>query len=245
MDLSKQTEHRPWPLPSGPWVMKQSWNRLLFAHWEVAADRLRPLVPPQLELDTYDGKAWVAVVPFDMSGIRLRGLPPIPGTVAFPECNVRTYVTVQGKPGVYFFSLEAANALAVALARRFFHLPYFRADMRMAEAGGSIRYDSRRTHGGAPAAVFEGSYGPTSETYRAEAGSLEAWLTERYCLYTVHEGTVYRGDIHHEPWPLQRAEAELRANTLAAASGIELPNTAPLLHYASTLDVLIWPLARC
>lgn len=239
------TDDRPWPLPSGPWIMEQTWERLLFAHWALPADRLKGLIPPELELDTFDGSAWVAVVPFDMSGIRLRGLPPIPGTSAFPECNMRTYVTVQGKPGVYFFSLEAANALAVALARRFVHLPYYRADMRIAEADGLVRYASRRTHRGAPDAEFEGEYAPVSETFRAEAGSLEAWLTDRYCLYTVYRGRVYRGNIHHKPWPLQRASADIRRNTLAAASGIELPGAAPLLHYASALDVWIWPLEIC
>jgi uncharacterized protein YqjF (DUF2071 family) len=239
-------EHRPWPLPDRPWVMKQTWNALLFAHWEVRASALRSLVPSELTLDTFDGAYWVAVVPFGMSGIRLRGLPPVLGTTAFPEINVRTYVTHQGKPGVYFFSLDATNALAVAGARALFHLPYYRADMSVASEGGAgVVYRSRRTQRGATAAEFAARYAPTSDPYRAEAGSLEAWLTERYALYTVHRDRVYRGDIHHAPWPLQRAEAEIASNSMAAASGIALPDSPPLLHYAQRLDVRLWTLERC
>ncbi|HZG74281.1 MAG TPA: DUF2071 domain-containing protein [Paenibacillus sp.] len=239
-------EHRPWPVPDRPWVMKQTWNSLLFAHWEIRASALRDLVPSELALDTFDGAAWVSVVPFDMSGIRLRGLPPVPGTTAFPEINVRTYVTHQGKPGVYFFSLDATNALAVAGARTFFRLPYYRADMSVASEGGAgIVYRSRRTHRNAPSAEFAARYAPTSGPDRAEAGSLDTWLTERYALYTVHRGHVYRGDIHHAPWPLQRAEAEIASNAMASASGIELPDAPPLLHYAQRLDVRLWTLERC
>ncbi|WP_309122062.1 DUF2071 domain-containing protein [Paenibacillus sp.] len=238
-------DHRPWPPPRRPWVMKQTWDRLLFAHWPVRPDELRGLIPAELTLDTFDGAAWVAVVPFGMSGIRLRGLPPIPGTAAFPEINVRTYVTHQGKPGVYFFSLDATNPLAVASARLFFHLPYVRADMSIASiADGAVDYRSRRTHRKAAPAEFAGRYAPISEPFRAAAGSLESWLTERYALYIVRRGGVYRGDIHHEPWPLQLAQADIRSNTMAAAAGIALPEEPPLLHYAHRLDVLFWTLEK-
>jgi uncharacterized protein YqjF (DUF2071 family) len=216
--------HRPWPLPSGPWVMKQTWHDLLFAHWPLSTAVIRPLVPSQLTLDTFDGQCWVGVVPFHMSGIRARGLPPLPGLSRFPELNVRTYVTRGGKPGVYFFSLDAANLPAVWAARAFYHLPYFHAEMSSREIGGSIQYASRRRPG---PAEFRGQYRPTGEVRLREKGSLEHWLTERYCLYTTHRGQVLSGEIDHLQWPLQDAAAEFETSTVAAAAGIELPASPP------------------
>jgi uncharacterized protein YqjF (DUF2071 family) len=206
---------------------------------------MRALVPAQLELDTFDGVAWVGVVPFRMSGVRPRLFPGVPWLSAFPELNVRTYVKsrnpAQPKPGVYFFSLEAANPVAVALARGLFKLPYFNANMRLVDDGSIIHYQSQRTHRNAPPAEFKGQYKPTSEVFHAQPGTLERWLTERYSLYTVSpNGRTYIGEIHHQPWPLQRAEAELQANTMAAASRISLPNTPPLLHFVRRLDVAVW-----
>jgi hypothetical protein len=229
--------------------MQQSWHDLLFAHWPVDAELLAALIPPPLRLDTYDGEGWVGVVPFRMSGVVPRGTVALPWLSAFPELNVRTYVNASGpsgpRPGVYFFSLDAGNPLAVSLARRWFKLPYFRAEMDLNDRGNAITYRSRRTHAGAPAAVFIGSYGPASGIYHSTPGTLEAWLTERYCLYTTDgRGRLYRGEIHHALWPLQRAEAEIETNTMAAAAGIALPATAPLLHFARRLDVLAWALQR-
>jgi uncharacterized protein YqjF (DUF2071 family) len=221
--------------------MKQNWHDLLFAHWPLPIEKMRPLVPAQLALDTFDGHCWVGVVPFHMSGIRGRTLPPLPGLSRFPELNVRTYVTYGGKPGVYFFSLDAANLPAVWAARRFYHLPYFHAAMSSSELGADVHYRSSRLHG---AAEFHGHYRPATETRFREKGSIEHWLTERNCLYTIHDEQVYRGEIHHQPWPLQDAEAEFETNTVAAAAGIALPATAPLLHFARELEVLIWPLRR-
>lgn len=221
--------------------MKQTWHDLLFAHWPLPQAVMRPLVPTQLTLDTFDGQCWVGVVPFHMSGIRGRALPPLPGLSRFPELNVRTYVTYGGKPGVYFFSLDAASLPAVWAARRFYHLPYFHAAMTSKELGGSIHYWSRRLRA---AAEFRGHYQPTAELRLREKGSIEHWLTERYCLYTTHRDEVYRGEIHHQPWPLQDAEVEFETNSVAAAAGIPLPRTAPWLHFARRLEVLIWPLRR-
>jgi uncharacterized protein len=245
-------------------VMHQRWHDLLFAHWPIPPEEVRALVPATLPLDTFEGRAWLGVVPFRMSNVRPRGIPPLPGVSAFPELNVRTYASLGGKPGVYFFSLDAASALAVAAARAFFHLPYFRAEMSLVEgeapgAGpasgapngaeaarlGEIRYQSRRTHGGAPPAEFLGRYRPTGAPYSSQPGSLEHWLTERYCLYAVDpRGRVFRGDIHHLPWPLQPAELSLERNTMAQAAGFGPLPGAPLLHFARVLDVLIWPLSR-
>ncbi len=235
------TEHRPWPLPSRPWVMAQVWHDLLFAHWPIPAAQMVALLPPGLALDVWEGEAWVAVVPFRMSGVRPRLLPAVPGLSAFPELNVRTYVRMGDKPGVYFFSLDAGNPLAVAIARALFHLPYFRAQMVCQSEGDGIRYASQRTHGGAPAAVLRGSYAPIGPVYTAPPASLEAWLTERYCLYSVDKrGRIYRGEIHHAPWPLQQAEATFERNSVAQAAGLRLPDSPPLLHFAHRLDVLAW-----
>ncbi len=233
--------HRPWPLPGGLWVMAQAWHDLLFAHWPVEAEFLRALVPAQLPLDTFDGRSWVGVVPFNMSGIHARNLPPIAGLSRFPELNVRTYVTLDGKPGVYFFSLDAASLSAVWMARTFFRLPYFHARMAVDTDRDCISYDSRRRE---IKAEFRGHYRPASDILRSERGSLEQWLTERYCLYTVHAGGIFRAEIHHQPWPLQKAEAEIEINNVAAAAGISLPSSSPLLHFARKLEVLIWALQR-
>ena len=237
--LLQSIAHRPWPLPVGPWIMKQIWHDLLFAHWPVAPSLMRPLVPEQLSLDTFDGECWVGVVPFRMSGIRARGLPPIPGLSRFPELNVRTYVTYGGKAGVYFFSLDAANFPAVWAARRFYHLPYFQAEMSCNHRNGIIQYRSRRLHGDAE---LRGHYRPTSETWLSQKSSIEHWLTERYCLYTVHNKKIFRGEIHHEPWALQNAQAEFEINTMTTAASIFLPPSPPLLHFARKQEVLIWPL---
>ena len=248
-DLVKFTAHRLWPLPDTPWLMRQTWVNLLFAHWPIAPDTLRALIPPQLELDTYDGMAWVGVVPFGMTNVAPRGLPNMPGFSTFPELNVRTYVKRPApvgtdasvtKPGVYFFSLDAANPLAVIGARIGFQLPYYHAQMQFIAEGERIHYISHRTHRGAPPADFVASYGPSGKPYQSEPGTLDYWLTERYCLYTTLGERLYRADIQHIPWPLQPANADITVNTMAAAAGITLPPQPPLLHFARHIDVVNW-----
>jgi uncharacterized protein YqjF (DUF2071 family) len=221
--------------------MAQSWHDLLFAHWPVATEALRPLIPTALELDRFDKQCWVGVVPFRMTGVRARGLPAIAGTSRFPELNVRTYVVYGSKPGVYFFSLDAANWLAVKTARLLYHLPYFYAAMRSDDTGEKIIYRSKRKDS---EAGFQGSYHPVAPVSVRTVHTLEHWLTERYCLYATAGDRVFRGDIHHPPWPLQDASAEISVNTMARAAGIALPDTKPLLHFARRLDVLIWPMRR-
>ncbi len=221
--------------------MRQVWHDLLFAHWPIDPKIMRPLVPQQLPLDLFDGVCWVAVAPFHMSGIHARGLPAVPGLSRFPELNVRTYVTMDGKPGVYFFSLDAANLPAVWAARTFYHLPYFHSRMSIVEGEGWFQYFSKR-HGSQ--AEFRGRYRPTSPIALRPPGSLAHWLTERYCLYTVAGKNIYRADIHHMHWPLQDAELDVELNTMAQVAGIALPPTPPLLHYSQRLEVLIWPLQR-
>ncbi|HSM88231.1 MAG TPA: DUF2071 domain-containing protein [Candidatus Limnocylindrales bacterium] len=237
--LLEQTGHRTAPLPSAPWIMVQRWHDLLFAHWALPPEQVRPLVPPELDLDVRQGKAWVGVVPFWMSGIRGRGMPRLPGLSTFPELNVRTYVTCRGVPGVYFWSLDAASRLAVWGARTFYALPYFPAEMSIQSAGQEFRYSCRRLEGPLPA-DFRGRYRPLAVPRVREKYSLESFLTDRYCLYTVQQGKVYRAYIHHLPWPLQDAEAEIDVNTMAQAAGISLPASGPLLHFSRELEVLIW-----
>jgi uncharacterized protein YqjF (DUF2071 family) len=237
----QQVAHRPWPLPAGRWVMAQIWHDLLFAHWPVPEAILRPRIPARLAIDTFDGQGWLGVVPFRMSGVRLRRTPAVPWLSSFPELNVRTYVVADGKPGVWFFSLDAGNAIAVAIARAWFHLPYFRARMSCEQSQGSIEYASERTHRGAASGAFEARYGPVGGTFSRQCGSLEHFLTERYCLYTAgSEGGVFRGEIHHAPWPLEAAKAELRKNTMAEAAGFSLPAERPLLHFSKRQDVVVW-----
>jgi uncharacterized protein len=221
--------------------MAQTWNDLLFAHWPIEADALRPLVPTQLALDTFDRRCWIAVTPFHMSDVRGRGLPPLPGLSRFPELNVRTYVVVGDKPGVYFFSLDAGNLAAVWAARKFYHLPYFHARMSVSGDEQGISYRSRRYHNQTELRAFYAATGPVQ---LRRPGTLEHWLTERYCLYTVAKGNLHRAEIHHIQWPLQDAEAEFECNTMASAAGIHLPDTKPLLHFAKKLQVLIWPLKQ-
>jgi uncharacterized protein len=221
--------------------MLQTWHDLLFAHWSIDPRIMRALVPPELPLHTFEGKCWLAVAPFRMSGIRAHGLPPFPGLSRFPELNVRTYVTLDGKPGVYFFSLDAASLTTVRGARRFYHLPYFHAEMSLTQDGEWIRYRSSRRRS---LAEFRGRYRPIGPVQLREPGSLPHWLSERYCLYTVFEGKAFRAEIHHQQWPLQDAELETEINSMADAAGIPLPPEPPLLQFSRRLEVLIWPLRR-
>ncbi|HEX6544396.1 MAG TPA: DUF2071 domain-containing protein [Ktedonobacterales bacterium] len=236
---------RPWPLPDSPWVMTQVWRKLLFAHWPMPAEVLLPHLPPRLTLDTFDGQAWLGIVPFQMDQVRFRGLPGIPTAQRFPELNVRTYVTTEDKPGVYFFSLDAGSLLAVVGARMMFSLPYFYARFAITTEGDTVSYACRRLGGAiAPSAVFQARYQPIAPVRLARPGSLEDWLTARYCLYTLRGTRLMRGEIHHAPWPLQPATAEIFHNTMAAPAGLHLPETPPLLHYAERLEVVVWPLRR-
>ena len=231
-----RVDHRPWPLPARPWVGRQSWHDLLFAHWPLPPAEVRRLVPAGLNVDQHQGTTWVAVVPFRMSGVAPRGLPDLPGLSAFPELNVRLYVERDGKPGVWFLSLDAASAPAVWAARRFFHLPYFHARMDVAGSD-EIAYASERR---SPRLGFAARYRPVGPPREAAAGTLEHFLTERYCLYAqAPGGGLRRLEIHHRPWPLQPAAAEITRNELLAPHGLAVSG-APLLHFARRLDVVMW-----
>jgi uncharacterized protein len=245
-DLLASTSHRPWPLPDGKWVLQMRWTDLLFAHWPVAATEMAPLIPAGFTLDLYDGAAWVGVVPFRMENTRLRGLPPVPGTDRFPEANIRTYVTEpkSGHPGVFFLSLDVSNPLAAAGARAWYRLPYFVAKMSIDSDGeGGWRYYSRRLFSSRPAVLqsWYKSCGKEKALPPSKPGSIEYFLTERYALFTHSRGRLLRADIHHRQWVLEPAEAQFSDLTLAAAQGVKLPDTEPLLHYSRQRDVIAWP----
>ena len=229
------------PLPRGPWLMTQTWSDLLFAHWPVPVEALRRVLSPALELDTFDGRAWLGVVPFRMSNVRPRLLPALPRLSAFPELNLRTYVRYEGRPGVWFFSLDAGNPVAVALARATFRLPYFRARMSCTRSGSVVRYASTRTHDDAPPAVFRADYWPTGPVVHAAPGSLEEFLTARYRLFAPGpRGRILRAEIDHPPWPLQNAAWRPYQNTLAAPWALPLDGP-PHLLFAGRLTVRVWP----
>jgi uncharacterized protein YqjF (DUF2071 family) len=218
--------------------MAQTWDELLFAHYRLPAKALRPLVPQQLELEEHDGTAWLGVTPFVLTGFRLRGTPPVPALSRFLELNVRTYVTVDDRPGIWFLSLDASSRLAVEAARITYRLPYHHARISAERRGENLAYACERT--AAPDRRFEGRYRPAGEIVNAEPGSLEWFLTERYCLYVVDRGRLHRTEIQHPPWPLQRAEAEIGANTMPPPE-LELDGK-PVCHFSRRQDVLIWPL---
>lgn len=223
--------------------MYQSWDKLLFLHWPIAADLLRPLIPEPLRIDTFAGSAWLGLTPFTMRGIRPVCFPAVPGLSASHELNVRTYVYLDRVPGVWFLSLEASNALAVMGARLAFHLPYFRARMRLKEQGQSLHMTSHRTHPGAPPADFDAVWAGGETLSRALPGSLEFFLIERYCLYAASRTRLYRARIFHPPWPLRRATLLSYASTILASHGLPAPSEEPLLHcQAAPLHVAIWPL---
>ena len=238
--IINQVAHRPWPVSDSPWLMTQSWHNLLFAHWPVDAALLRRRMPPALPLDLYDGQAWIGVVPFRMTNVAPRLVPALPWVSEFAELNVRTYVTVGDKAGVYFFSLDAESALAVAAARTLLHLPYFTAQMEVHCDAQRVDYSSRRIGDGAPAELAV-RYEPVGFPFHAEPGTLDYFLTERYCLYNVDARfRAYRLEIHHPRWALQRAEATFTANTMAEAAGVRLPAIAPVLHFSPRQDALAW-----
>jgi uncharacterized protein YqjF (DUF2071 family) len=230
-------------MPGGPWLMTQTWRELLFAHWRSDPDRLRARIPKGLDLDLFHGQAWIGIVPFSMSNVGPRALSALPALPAFPEINVRTYVHVRGKRGVYFFSLDASSVVAVLGARLGFYLPYFLASMNVDARDGDVRYQSRRRAVRGHRAAFAAVYRPSGCELHAQPGSLEYFLTERYCLYT-HDarGRTCIAEIHHPPWSLQPATAEISVNTRAEAAGLSLAPTPPLLHFARRQDVVVWPL---
>jgi uncharacterized protein len=221
--------------------MYQSWGKLLFMHWALPAEALRPFIPKRLEIDTFSGKAWIAVTPFTIWNARPVFTPPLPWLSDFHELNVRTYVHLDGVPGVWFFSLDADSLVAVLAARTFFHLPYHSAQIDLRQEGKTIFYQSKRADQSA-AAEFNAVWQIEDKLLHAVPDTLEFFLVERYCLYTSHEEKLYRGRIFHPSWPLQTAELSSYQSTMIESQGLPGPNGDPLVHYAEALEVEIWPL---
>jgi len=227
-------------MPNRPWVWRQSWCDLLFAHWPISKDLLRPLIPRPLEIQTFDGTAWLGVVPFEMRGVMRRHLPDMPGFSAFPEWNVRTYVSMNGRPGVWFFSLDATNPLAVWGGRRCFHLPYHRANIEVHVSDGLYRHRGRRLKSKDPI-DYRASFEPSGPVFEAKPGSLAHWLTERYCLYALKpNGQLLRTEVHHQPWPLQKATAEIDTKRLVATAGLHIEGPPAHCLFSKRVDVIAW-----
>jgi uncharacterized protein YqjF (DUF2071 family) len=223
-------------------ALRMQWIDLAFLHWRVPADVLRPLLPAGLELDLFDGTAWIGVTPFRMTKVRPVFSPPVPTATDFPELNVRTYARHGAHAGVWFFSLDAASWLAVNTARTAIGLPYFQARMKERRVGEEVHYDSRRKAADGPAPEFRARYRPTGQVYRSTVGSLDHWLTERYALFVEHGGKLWRLDIEHEPWSLQHGSVDIERNTMAIAAGITLPDETPHVRFSRQLDVMAhWP----
>ncbi len=232
--MTAHAGHRAWPMPETPWSFAMTWLDVAFLHWRVDERALAKLVPPSVELETFDGAAWLGIVPFLMTGTRPRGVPPLPPFSRFPELNVRTYVTRDGRPGIWFFSLDAASRWFVEVAKWRYKLPYRHARMAHLRDGDQVRYESGR-----PGAAFSGSYRGEGDLFQAEPGTLEHFLTEHYCLYTEDGGRVYRAEIHHPAWDLQRADAVVDLNTMAP---LPLPAGAAHALFSPRQDVVVWPL---
>lgn len=232
-------------------VMKQRWSQLLFAHWEVDAAALAKKLPPGLTLDTFEGRAFVGVVPFTMSGVRPLYLPAVRALSDFHETNVRTYVHREGRdPGVWFFSLDAANAVAVKLARAWFKLPYHYARMQLEvtrEPGDALSayYRTTREWPGPLPGRLEARYDVRAPVRPAEPGTLEHFLAERYVLYAYKNEALYLGRVHHAPYPLRVAELRSLDEDLLAAAGLARPDAPPsLVHYAEEVSVDVYALER-
>lgn len=231
---------RLWRVPNRRYAMRMRWHDLLFAHWPIPAELIQQELPEGLQVDIWKDTAWIAVVPFRMSDVAPRGIPAIPGMSAFPELNVRTYVTVDNKPGVWFFSLDATNRIAVRVARNAFHLPYMDARMSIRYNPPWFEYQSHRLHRGQPAATFVAKYRPLGEAFYARSGSLEHWLTARYCLYAANQkGQLLRGEIDHPPWPLQTAELITEQNSMLSSFRVDT-TTPPHLLFSKEIAVRAW-----
>ncbi|GAB3792554.1 YqjF family protein [Virgibacillus kimchii] len=234
-------EHRNSPMPKGPWLMTQKWEDLLFLNFPVSAETMRQQIPERLELDTYEGKAWITVIPFRITDMRMRMLPSFPYIRKFLELNVRTYVKKDGVPGIYFFSLDASKLLPV-LGAKLTTLPYYYAKMDMKKKGDWFHYYSKRRSLDNP--EFKGQYRPASKPFYPEAGTLNHWLVERYYLWTGVGNILLTGGIHHLPWKVAEAEAHVQQEDYPPFLSHTNEDEKMVYLYASSIRVLFWPFKR-
>jgi uncharacterized protein YqjF (DUF2071 family) len=224
--------------PAGSPVLQQRWKDLLFLHWPVNPGLLPPLIPDGLELDTFEGTAWIGITPFHLEDTRPPLVPALPGLSSFNELNVRTYVLHQGVPGIWFFSLDASKLLPAVAARIFFMLPYFKAQIRFSESQGRFSFSMKRT--GPPAAEFRAAWSTGVRLRAPDLESLAFFLVERYCCFAVEGRTIYQIRIYHHPWILEDADATVHSSIVISSLGISEPVSEPLVHYSKSLDVQIW-----
>ncbi len=242
-EFLEQTEHRPWSLPETEWIWRQSWLDLAFIHVPVEAEIIQSRLPEGVRVDVFDESAWLGIVPFQMSGVKRRNLPAFPFMRQFPELNLRTYVVVNDKPGVWFFSLDAASLPLVLGGRLVYGLPYYRARMKMGWENGTCRFESFRR---SSSMNMRCQYEPTSEVFYSEAGTFEHWATERYCLYSQKRpsASVCRAEVHHAPWPMQRAEVRIDECSILSAAGFDVSLRDPVCHFSTGVDVVSFPVEQ-
>ena len=217
--------------------LAMGWRQLLFENWPIDPEVMDAHLPDGLEPDTHDGSAWLSVVPFTNVNVRPKGLPAQVG-IRLPELNLRTYVTRDGVPSVYFFSLDAEGISSVIGARLLHHLPYFYARISLAWKNGRVQFSSRRLHPGSRPVHYEGSYWPTGEPFSAPEDPFGAFLVERYRFYTeAQDGSIRYTDVDHEPWTLYPADAEITTSTLLKSHGFAEPEADPVVYYSPGLDV--------
>jgi uncharacterized protein len=225
--------------PEGTPVMEQAWEDLLFLHWPVEEEVIRPLIPEKLAIDTFEGNAWIGITPFRLTGLRLLSLPPIPGFSEFNEINVRTYVVHDGKPGIWFFSLDASKMIATIGARVFFGLPYYSAGIEFLKAQREYRFDMRREIG--TDAHFRSHWTRGMRLRAPDTDSLAFFLVERYALFTEALGNLNMTRVYHHPWILDEVTKVSIESTLVSALGLAEPAGEPLAHFSSCpMTVQVW-----
>ncbi|WNS76922.1 DUF2071 domain-containing protein [Bacillus sp. DTU_2020_1000418_1_SI_GHA_SEK_038] len=245
MKLIYDNAHRPYPIPSDYWIMRQAWRNLLFIHWPISLEKVRQFVHPSLHIDTFDGDAWLGIIIFEMEGIYPRGFPSISIIPPFAEINVRTYVHYNGKPGIYFMSLDVGDLASLTIAKRWLHLPYKHSHISIQKIGKAFYYDSIRVKQTNPQIICKGSYSPVKDIFFPIEGTLDHWLTERYCFFSSNKrDNLYCCEIHHDPWPLQQAEAIIKKNTLFTPFQIDISDIQPIFHFSKGVDSLIWNIKK-
>ena len=240
MGAVRQDVHLPFPMPDRPFAISQEWRELTFMHWKVDPERLKPHLPDGLEIDLFNGEAYVGVIPFVMKNVRPRGLPSVPGISTFAEFNVRTYVIKDGQAGVFFLTLDAKSLVTCFYAPRAYGLPYRYAKAKVKYEGESLQWRSRRSSDGAELIGSTSNKGPLQSS---DSNTLEHYFFERYCLYTEHQGCIRRAYVYHQPWSFTEAEVNLESNSLLESYNMGLDALSPdLIHYSQGLLVKTWPI---